>query len=888
MAQQWTEADVEWLATEGLRLAADAEQTNELPKNRETVRAWLTQVEAWLEAGHTAQHRAAIDGASDRPRGYFIGRRHTTMTGDVFVKDVRATVTAIRESAAVFQFSPQETVEGRAPAKTQTLRREILERLYRLGEESPGASGLWDADRADPDRMHRAQEAEYLRDQGLLVGTIGADGGLSLRLTPKGRDYVEAGGFWQTTTAEPNPTVPTSSKDLHQASVPLGGSLGPSPTSEGPPVGRGLPAGLAMPLGGPGSEQKAEEERLREEEETEAQEEEDESARVWKAWNQQKSSTSGAIPSDPGPSTSPPPMPNSPYAFTRDTHPQEHCLGVDDYARALSAVMNAAIGEFCLAVYGHWGRGKTFLMQRLSSVLPGRYRPVWFSAWKYRTTPEIWIHLYETIATASRRDGFWYSTPRAVRAYMSKNGVWPIILLLLSLSITTFGLGLVPVLIGILGLIGLLKAYAVSRWVAKVPRALFSLPQHRDKLGLQAAIADDLTALLQGWIRPRKKPQKANEPPPKKGREAAPRGTVPTDDTSQKNPSGQELSWVWFVLYLLAVALFAVTLGFVLQGQEHGPIPIHPPDEVRIALVAIVAAVGAALPIWIVCGGGNAVERIALIVDDLDRCDPPTMLELVESLKLLLEDPEVSTRVQVVMLVEEQALHHAIAERYSHRTAGDAEREQSPARLIPPRKAASPDDPSVCDTVEKLFVAHLRLPELRTFELEDVMKSYLEQPGLRSKLTAEQRARVLKEHQDAEAADRARRRELRRQAGELVVEPVETPDAERAKSSSGGTKSPEAVQAAALESTDPSELVFSYEERQQLLKAVHLLVKSAKGRALGPRALRAFLTRYQFAKFLLATRKATCSPRDLVQALVERPSTSTGDPDLDAVVAEVS
>lgn len=76
------------------------------------------------------------------------------------------------------------------------LRRELLEELYKLNATSPQATGLWNADRNDPQSAARAREAEYLKEKGLVSGTIGGHGDLALRLTAGGRDYVEAGGFW--------------------------------------------------------------------------------------------------------------------------------------------------------------------------------------------------------------------------------------------------------------------------------------------------------------------------------------------------------------------------------------------------------------------------------------------------------------------------------------------------------------------------------------------------------------------------------------------------------------------------------------------------------------------------------------------------------------------
>jgi hypothetical protein len=47
-------------------------------------------------------------------------------------------------------------------------------------------------------------------------------------------------------------------------------------------------------------------------------------------------------------------------------------------------------------------------------------------------------------------------------------------------------------------------------------------------------------------------------------------------------------------------------------------------------------------------------DRLPLVVDDLDRCQPNHLLAVMESIKLLLEDTEIGRRVQVLMLVEEE------------------------------------------------------------------------------------------------------------------------------------------------------------------------------------------------------------------------------------------
>lgn len=94
-------------------------------------------------------------------------------------------------------FANRNTLPGvTPPATTLTLRREILEELYKLNLDSPQATGMWAAERDNPLSAARTREAAYLKERGLVSGTIGGHGDLALRLTADGRDYVEAGGFW--------------------------------------------------------------------------------------------------------------------------------------------------------------------------------------------------------------------------------------------------------------------------------------------------------------------------------------------------------------------------------------------------------------------------------------------------------------------------------------------------------------------------------------------------------------------------------------------------------------------------------------------------------------------------------------------------------------------
>src|SRR5205807_103331 len=125
-------------------------------------------------------------------------------------------------------------------------------------------------------------------------------------------------------------------------------------------------------------------------------------------------------------------------------------------------------------------------------------------------------------------------------------------------------------------------------------------------------------------------------------------------------------------------------------------------------------------------------NRVLLIVDDLDRCSPVEMLDVIEGMKLLVDDAEISRRLQVLMLVDEGVLGHAIANRYKtmieERGGGDASLSGAEAR----REV-------IAEQNEKLFACHLRLPRLTD---EDVAAVVSRVAGREIEALREQRRRL--------------------------------------------------------------------------------------------------------------------------------------------------
>ena len=64
-------------------------------------------------------------------------------------------------------------------------------------------------------------------------------------------------------------------------------------------------------------------------------------------------------------------------------------------------------------------------------------------------------------------------------------------------------------------------------------------------------------------------------------------------------------------------------------------------------------------------------KRIILFVDDIDRCDETRIIEVIDSLKIMIDSPEVSDRVIVIAAIDESVLKRAIKQKYFNLITND-------------------------------------------------------------------------------------------------------------------------------------------------------------------------------------------------------------------------
>lgn len=509
----------------------------------------------------------------------------------------------------------------------------------------------------------------------------------------------------------------------------------------------------------------------------------------------------------------------------REVSSEQLVLDVCQVGRAIATVLANADGELCFALYGPWGRGKTTLAKQICGQLrrrtdAPRYRTVWFNAWKYRSPAEVWAHLYERLAHAAGRGGALARPTHAIRANLSRQGLWPLTIALLSLAVALVPMsgklelaaqlfmGIAGVLTA-LGAVWFIFAFRKTAGVmSRVWKLYGALPSHRDQLGLQATIGDDLRHLLRGWI---SEPYERRDGPTRADDVA-----WPDDGPPPEHHSGLETTACALGVYaVMVVLLYAIsTMGTSM------PILYMVVPQVVVAAAMLVAGV--------VIRDGRKAERVLLVVDDLDRCSPALMLEILESIKLLVEERGICERLQVMVLVDEEMLFRAVADRFEPYVSRASEDDQDELR----RRL-------VREHLDKIFLSDFRLGRLSQHDVATLVERFASVPGAK---------------EEAGRGETPPSRELPSIAAQGERSPSAAAlDGRAAVAPDGRTTAPpppSSSSATSLIDADDS-ITFSRAECDALVAQCQELLGGRSGHRLGPRAIRSMILRYQLARLLL-------------------------------------
>lgn len=213
----------------------------------------------------------------------------------------------------------------------------------------------------------------------------------------------------------------------------------------------------------------------------------------------------------------------------RDTNNIKPVMGVVELSADLAEIIdNLPIqkekGQM-IGIFGKWGRGKTFLLNELWSILERIefeknkvYTKIEYHAWKYQETPASWAYLYEKFVAEylGRKKGIFGGIKyynRLIRLNYERLGAWSIVKLFLALFATIispivsgvflewyYSIALIPILL-VAFLSFLKKLYKEFSTKAIDLVKLYSVRHSfKEAMGIQADIQEELIKLLKVWI----------------------------------------------------------------------------------------------------------------------------------------------------------------------------------------------------------------------------------------------------------------------------------------------------------------------------------------------------------------------------------------------------
>lgn len=479
----------------------------------------------------------------------------------------------------------------------------------------------------------------------------------------------------------------------------------------------------------------------------------------------------------------------------RGASDKELCLNIDQYSAAIGETLDSASEEedFVFALYGPWGRGKTKLARAVEARLKDHeYTTIFFSAWKYPSRPEVWVHLYQEVSKVALEGDWRRHMQLSLQVGILRHG-WPSLIIalgLLALSrLPGISVGWLAHGLGIIGILMLLffaiRTHSAGR---SIYQRYLTMPDHAEKLGLQAVVGSDLSSLLKVWVAP---------PTPHADRKSQEKFPPSRIDFSKGGSGRLARNW--------AISLFVGACGLLIwQVWTAEPMATHKPIPAAIAAIKdgtseLTAAVKSlefdlhqsadafqrsivkipnesvapqsvtptpttesikkpivdlkpALPTvesdsnvstpyfaswcqyfwahliiwnwpkiivttlvvtlavvgwWFLLMATRSIsqtKKILLVVDDLDRCDPDQMLAVIESIRMFLDDPAMSARMQVMMLLDLKILELALKKRCR-------------AIRLPHAMTAQ----FIREQRDKWFVAELALPPLSKFDIENAV-----------------------------------------------------------------------------------------------------------------------------------------------------------------------
>jgi hypothetical protein len=357
-------------------------------------------------------------------------------------------------------------------------------------------------------------------------------------------------------------------------------------------------------------------------------------------------------------------------------------LDVIPLANATAAVIEKLSSEpqqGMIGIFGRWGRGKTrfvdILCKESLSKVDREYVRIDYNAWKYQDTPASWAYLYETVADAFYLEG--YPDKKDEKLRLIDN--WPkrIGSLLANFKWYDWLNMLFPLLIVIVSVVSVKRArvFVHNFKVKPIPVRVFFVTTLA-LLVIRIIITHVDAQIVLNWI--------------------------------LAGSSVFSLGWVIFLMRRASKAKkilssYARKTSFAnLLGKQ---------AEIQDALKIL-------LTTWI--RKSDAKKQLLLFVDDIDRCHEDRIIDLIDSLRIMLDDYEIRNRMLILTAIDERMMQRAIQFKYERINKCDV---NLTADGIPSKDAINEQ---IQEYFDKLFVFGIKLRPLSTGDNCEIAKSVLE------------------------------------------------------------------------------------------------------------------------------------------------------------------
>jgi len=326
-------------------------------------------------------------------------------------------------------------------------------------------------------------------------------------------------------------------------------------------------------------------------------------------------------------------------------------LGVQSIANTLASVIanQADDSGMMIGIFGKWGRGKTYLAEKTWESLQlerTNYKRVVFSAWKYQDTKASWAYLYETFTNV------YFQKNDNEKTWLSK-------------------------------LKSEKKSYLFQKWNGLIVAIENSYSRTIKTFKINYTKHQSTPLVVFGFI------------------------------------ILVSFGWVFIVNKLELLTFLIGTFGFivlikvVLFYMKHQKSAIdlyhkyfsHKNYNDYLGFQAdIENELTNLLKTWIPIPNKN--EKIVLFVDDIDRCHIEQIVNIIDGLRVILDNSEIHNRLIIITAIDEKILIKAIKHKYSQ--LGDNE-----------------IDLVFQEYLEKIFIIGLKLDSLNDTEVGEFLETFL-------------------------------------------------------------------------------------------------------------------------------------------------------------------